>query len=181
MGYTYQLVLRITDSPAPWMFGGGGGGGGVNYTGWAFITHGRASNKFFLVYDQCAAVIEFLTQNMTYDKDYCWHFDLKEIAWHQPQIRIVGLMWNVMDGRGNWHCQKLKIHNRIYKNASFFNTLPEISYDFQGIHNFIVNLWKLYVCSINCCCYHEKCVTRRWITTSAIKQMAKWCDSRCSM
>ena len=37
-------------------------------------------------------------------------------------------------------CPKLKIHNKLYMNASFIDALPKIPHNCQGIHHPIVNV-----------------------------------------
>ena len=49
---------------------------------------------------------------------------------------------SVMDEKYNLQCPKLIIHNRMFRNMSFFNISPKISYSIQYIHPYIVNLWK---------------------------------------
>ena len=59
-----------------------------------------------------------------------------------------------MDEKCNLRYPKLKI--RMYRNVSCFNTSPKIPHNFQGIHHYIVNLWKGYVYSIIRYWHHTK-------------------------
>ena len=54
----------------------------------------------------------------------------------------------VMHKKCNLQCPKLKMHIRFFRNVSFFNTAPKLSYNFQDIHHYIVKLWQLCVCSM---------------------------------
>ena len=66
------------------------------------------------------------------------------------------LTCSVMDEKYNLQCPKLKIHNRIYRNVSFFNTSSSISYNLRGMYHYIVNLSKLYVNFIIRYCHDAK-------------------------
>ena len=45
----------------------------------------------------------------------------------------------------NMQSPKLKMHNRIYRIVSFFNTSPKIAHSLKDIHHYIVNLWQFCV------------------------------------
>ena len=62
-----------------------------------------------------------------------------------PFDDVIMLTCSVM--REKYHLQypKLKIHNMTYRNVLYFNTLPKISHNFRGIHQYIVNL-RIFLC-----------------------------------
>ena len=80
------------------------------------------------------------------------HLDSLEVASPQPQTCIMAYMqlscvvlWTKNGIRNVWN-QWLTNNKGIYRNVSFFNTSPNLSYTFQGIHHYIVKL-------LNCCVY----------------------------
>ena len=107
-------------------------------------------------------------ETLVFDILICW----KWLGTNHKQIVRFNatLTCSIMDDKCNLQCRKLKIHSRIYRNVSFFNTLPKISHKLHGIHHCVVNLWKLCVCSIIRYLYHVKIVTGRQITIWALKQ-----------
>ena len=82
-------------------------------------------------------------------------------------------MCSVMEWNVYLQCLKLKIHGRIYSNASFLNTLLKTSHTFQGIHHYIVNLGKLCVYLIIHCWHHAKFATGCWTTIWVLKQIER--------
>ena len=103
-------------------------------------------------------------------KTSIWHFDLLEVAWHQPQTSIVNfnatLMCCVIDQIFDLHRPQLKINNRLYRNVPFSNTLLKISNYFQGM----AIVCKIYSCTIvfregtsNCCVVHNNIGWRVWV------------------
>ena len=85
----------------------------------------------------------------------------------------VTLICCAMDEKWNLQCPKFTIHNRMYKKLSFFNTPPRISNNFQGIHHYNVNLWKLCGCSLIRYRHHANLVNGRRITIWALKTWQK--------
>ena len=80
------------------------------------------------------------------------------------------ITWNVMDEKCNLQCRKIKIHNTIYRNVSFFNILPKISNSFQGIHHYNVSPWNLFGYSLIHYWHHAEFSTNRQITVWGLLQ-----------
>ena len=53
-------------------------------------------------------------------------------------------MCGFMDEENNSQYPKLKVHNRIYRNISFFNILPKLSHNFKSVC--WIRIWALKQC-----------------------------------
>ena len=83
------------------------------------------------------------------------------------------LVCGVMEEKCNMQCPKLKRHNRVLRNVSFFYTSPKLLPNIQDIHHYIVNVCEFCVSIIILHWHHTKFATGRRITIWAQNQNGK--------
>ena len=101
-------------------------------------------------------------QNMDYLESTTMETIVLSICWkwvctiHNKDCDSNGIhTCSVMDGNCNLQCPKVMIHNWMCRNAYCFTISPKISHHSQGIHHYILNLWKFCAYSIIRDWHHE--------------------------
>ena len=103
-----------------------------------------------------------------------WHFDLLEMAWHQPQTSIITFMQLppvVLRVKNAIRNVLIQDTQKTVQECIFFDTSPKISDNLQSIHH--VNLCKFCLHSPIPFLHHVKVSTGPWIIIWVLKQSGR--------